>query len=798
VTQTAANPPAGAVRFWDRPGLRAALLLGLTLLVYWPSYRADFIWDDDVMVTANPMVQGGWPGLRDIWFSGKFLDYVPLTSTSFWVEWRLWGAARAGYHVTNVLLHALAALLLWRVLLRLRIPGAWVAALLFAVHPVCVTSVTWVAERKNTLSMVFYLLSLLCYLRFDDLASAPRTTHHAPRPSPSSFYLLSLLAFCLALCGKSSVVILPLVLLLCAGWRCPATLVTRRDLVRTAPFFLLAVGFGLITLSFHHRHEIGRTVELSADSLLARCLGAARAVWFYAANDLFPVHLTMHYRRWHIDPASPLAYLPALAVLAAFLLFLFCPRSLGKACLFGVGYFVLALAPALGVVNMAYLTLSQVADHLQYLALPGLIALIVGGCCHLRPHATRTTQRLSFLLHPSSFLLLLLPLSVLTWRYEQIVGHPEALWRQNIQRNPDSWPARNNLGRILAEQGKYSEAEAHCRRAVALEPTSAAAHYNLGLALFYQKQTDQALVEFARAVELMPTDSRAHNNLAITLLEKGKPDAALFHFREALRLDPANLEAHSSYAYALDQQGQRPAAAQEYLQVLRLQPGNAAAHNDLGIILMQTGQFDQALFHFQEAARLNPSSAGTWANLGMALLELDRLEPALLSLEDALALQPADTAIRAKLDEALARLAKQAEAATNSFPAHVVRAADFARQGNHAQAIAHWRQALLLRPDSTEVLNNLAWLLATSPEPQLRDGPEAVQLAQRACAANPRSFSFLDTLAAAYAEAGRFAEATSAVQQAITLAETVGQTNAVAGFRARCGLYAHNRPCRIP
>jgi protein O-mannosyl-transferase len=201
---------------------RATFIALAAFMVYLPVLKAGYIWDDDTALTENPLIRS-LSGLYDIWFTTKPYDYFPLTFTSFWLEWRLWGMNATGYHVVNVLLHALGAILFWRVLLRLKIPGALLAAMVFEVHPVCVASVAWIAERKNTLSLVFYLLSFLWYLRFD---SESRLAPHASRRfsssilhPPSSFYCLSLLAFLLALLSKTSVVTLPLVLRLCVWWR---------------------------------------------------------------------------------------------------------------------------------------------------------------------------------------------------------------------------------------------------------------------------------------------------------------------------------------------------------------------------------------------------------------------------------------------------------------------------------------------------------------------------------------------------------------------------------------------------
>jgi protein O-mannosyl-transferase len=791
-------------RLWNRGAFRAAVLLLFTLLLYQPSFRAGFIWDDDAMVTANPLIKSGWSGLRDIWFTTKFVDYIPVTLSSFWLEWRLWGMQATGYHAMNVLLHALNVVLLWRVLLRLRVPGGWLAALVFAAHPVCVASVTWVAERKNTLSMLFYMLSLLWYLRFDQATtphSALSTRQLGKRPlspSPSVFYLLSLAAFLLALWSKPSVVVLPVILLLCAWWLRGA--ISRRDLVRAFPFLLLALVVGLLTGSLVHQPRLGATIELSRESLLVRCLGATRAIWFYLGKDLLPLNLTMHYPRWDTDPRSLTAYVPGLLLAGLFGAIWRYRRSWGRACLFGLGYFVLALSPALGVVNMAYYTLSQVADHFQYLALPGFIALLMGGGYYLWETKLRTLQPSSVLLHSSGFVLLLLVLlGLLSWRHQRRVGNPEALWRDNIAKNPNSWPARNNLGQILADQKHFKEAEEQCLAALAIKPDSADSHYNLGNALFRQNRIDEAIGAFSEAVRLGPGHSKAHNNLASSLILRGRLDEALSHLQEATRLDPENFEAHVNLANVLSQRNQSRRAIEEYLVALRLQPSDAEAHNNLGGLLATEGKVDEALTHFSEAIRLKPDFPEAQANLGNALSLIGNLEQALRHCAEAARLQPENAAFQNGLGDVLAKSGRAGEAAAHYVLAHSLLAAEFSRQGKTAEAIDHWRKALSLDPGSPRILNNLAWLIATSADARLRNAAEAVRLAEQACAlSGSKSPSFLDTLAAAYAEAGRFDDAIRTARRAVEAAEEAGEKQRAAQLHQRLLLYQSRQPYREP
>jgi len=433
----AAGGGAGA-RWW--PG--AVLLALVTLLVYVPAMGGGFLWDDDKLLQENPAVKT-IDGLYSIWFGSWAVDYIPLTLSSFWLEWHAWGGHAAGYHVVNIILHAGNAVLLWRVLRRLGVPGGWLAGLLFAVHPVCAASVAWIAERKNTLSMFFFLLSLWGFLRCDDLVQAPAGPGKARR-----WLGFSLAAFFLALLAKSSVAVLPLVLLLLVWWR--RGRITRRDLDRCIPFFVLAVLMALVAVAVQSRAAQSGEGAIH-DGLGVRLLGGSRAVWFYLGKIVWPAGLTMIYPRWEIAPGAAVSYVPALGLAALLLVFWRRRKSWGRPFLFALLYFLAALAPALGVVDIAFFSNSRVADHLQYLAMPGMLALIAALIAGPARRWRRAGPAVAAGLAAAA-------LGWLTWQHNAVLADGRRLWEDNYAKNPNSWKVCMNLSQALWEEHKTEEA----------------------------------------------------------------------------------------------------------------------------------------------------------------------------------------------------------------------------------------------------------------------------------------------------------------------------------------------------
>ncbi len=337
-----------------------ALIALVACVVYWPSLTGGFLWDDDVLLTGNALVKSA-DGLYRMWFTTEAVDYWPLTNSSFWLEWRLWGMNPIGYHVTNLILHVASATLAWAILRRLQIPGAFLAALIFVAHPVNVESVAWIAQRKNTLSMLFFLLSILWYFKHDLDTQAP---------GRARWYGLSLLAFVLAMLSKGSVVVLPLMLLLIAWWR--RRRITSSDLARTLPFFVVGVGLTLVNIWVQTR---GVQETIRHATLVERALGAGAVTWFYLWKAVLPINLTFVYPRWTIHASDLRWWCPLLAALLVTGLLVWRRHTpWGRPLLFAWAFYGLALAPVMGFADVYFMKYSLAADHYQYIALLGVSA----------------------------------------------------------------------------------------------------------------------------------------------------------------------------------------------------------------------------------------------------------------------------------------------------------------------------------------------------------------------------------------------------------------------------------------
>jgi tetratricopeptide (TPR) repeat protein len=579
--------------------------------------------------------------------------------------------------LVNILLHAVNALLVWRLLLRLSVPGAWLAAAMFALHPVQVESVAWVTELKSVLSLFFILLALLAWLEFIEGQSR----------RPWRWYLLALACAALALAAKTTACTLPAALMLILWLRHKP--INWPRLAQVGPFLVMGIGMGLLTMWWERYHQ-GTQGKLFALGLPERILVASHALWFYVGKLLWPVNLTFSYPRWNINPADPLAYgwLAAGAGLGAVIWFI--RRIVGRGLEVAALFYVLTLSPVLGFIMLYTFLYTFVADHYQYVACIGPLALVAAGI----GRAFEVWGGGRLLLKPVFCGALVLTLGVLTWRQCRMYADAETLWRTTIDRNPASWMAQNNLGEVLVKKMHPDEAILHIKRAIEIEPDYSVAYNNLGNALFQKGQTREAIAQFQKALAIQPDYPSACNNLGIALLQIGKIDEAVVCFRGALASLPDYEVARYNLGSALAKKGQVDEAIMEFQKALAIQPGNVDTHYNLGNALFQKGRVDEAIVQFRMALTIQPDNADAHNNLGTALLQKGQLDEAISEFRKTLAIQP-----------------DKAEALYNLGNA-------LFKQGQLDEAITEFQKALAIEPGlvlAQTDLTKVAWVLATSP-----------------------------------------------------------------------------------
>jgi protein O-mannosyl-transferase len=627
----------------------AAVLICVAAIAYFPSLKAGFVWDDDSMLTKNSLIHAD-NGLYQFWFTTKATDYWPATYTTLWLEWRLWGMNAMGYHATNLALHISEALLLWAILRRLRVPGALLAALVFAVHPVNVESVAWIAQRKNLMAMLFFLLSILFFTRTE--LSIPPTRGRLYNTGVGRWYWLSLLAFMVALLCKGSVAMLPMVLLGLIAWH-------RRlrigDIVRVAPFFIAAATFVLVDIWFQ-RH--GSAASVRNANFVERTLGAGAAVWFYLYKAILPINLIPVYPQWRIRTANPLWWLPAAAAAGTTVALWRCRKRGGRPALFAWAYFCVMLFPALGFTDVYFMRYSLVADHYAHLAIIGAIALASAGLASALGGLSPGLEAAGRVL----VVLLVGTLGALTWKQCRIYRDIETYYQTIIERNPMSWMAYNNLGGVLIAKGELPEAITLLKESLRLEPSYSEAYNNLGLALFNSGHKDDAIACYEEALRLDPRSPEAQFDLGLSLVEAGRTEEGIAHYKEALRIKPDYADPHNGLGLAFAGAGLLPEAIMHYDEALKIDPSNAAVHYNLGMAHFASGQMDEAIADYQQAVRLKPDHADAHNNLGIALASANRLGEAVVQFQEALRTKPSDSSFHKNLGLALQDEGRTAEA----------------------------------------------------------------------------------------------------------------------------------------
>jgi protein O-mannosyl-transferase len=615
-------------------GVPAIVLLPLLLVVllaaYYPAWHGGPLWDDDAHLTRTALRSGA--GLYRIWFEpGATQQYYPIVHSAFWVLHKVFGEATLGYHIVSICLHALASWLVVIVLRRLAVPGATIAAVIFALHPVQVESVAWITELKNTLSGVLYFAAAIAYLRFDQWRDR-------------RMYAAAFVLFVLALLTKSVTASLPAAILVVFWWQ-RGRLAWKQDVQPLVPFFAIGVMAGVFT-AWMERTILGAHGTEYQFSLIERALIAGRAIWFYLAKLLWPAELTFIYPKWRITHSDPVQYLYPLAAVALFAA-LWALRSRTRAPLAAMLFFAGTLFPALGFLNVYPFRYSFVADHFQYLASLGVIALAAAAAASLLARS-----RISWAAAPLLVALSVL-LAVLTWQQSHDYTAAETLYRATLRRNPAATMAYINLGILLLErpQPRLDEARTYLEHAVRLEPANAEALVNLGAALQKMGRLDEATNMYRQALRLRPDDAGAHNNLGATLEQLGRVEEAAAEYRESLRRAPESGATHSNLGRALLAMDRADEAAAELREALRLDPSQTSTRYLLGTALAEQGHLDEAVLAFQIALR-DPVLAGTpevHNDFGVVLGRMGRPAEAAIQFREALRLNPNFEAARANL-----------------------------------------------------------------------------------------------------------------------------------------------------
>jgi len=636
--------------------LGAALILAATVLAYLPDLHNGFIWDDDRYVTNNQTLRSG-AGLGAIWTNPTAnSQYYPLVFTTFWIEYHLWDLTPVGYHLVNVLLHAAAAIVLWRLLRRLNVPGAFLAGLIFAVHPVHVESVAWVTERKNVLSGLLYLLAAAAYLRF-----APPENHQRRW----GFYALAVALFIGALLSKTVTCTLPAALLLVLWWKRPK--LSLRDFLPLAPLLVVGVALGLFTAHLEKVH-VKAIGEDWAFTIPQRLLIAGQAVWFYASKIVWPHPLAFIYPRWAINQAAGWQYVFPISAALIVIVLLLARRRTGKAPAVAVLFFAGTLFPALGFVNVYPMRFSFVADHFQYLASIGLIAL--GGSL-----LWRWGQRLAHRGRPGRWAAvavaaaLVIALGATTWQQTKVYRGEESLWLDTLTKNPDCWVAHTNLGDIYSDAdfrdaaagdqaAAHADAEKaafHYLRAAQLRSDFPESVYNLGASYARLGRHAEAVELFRRALSL-PTvfsipnyEAVVHMTMAASRVHLNRIDEAAAEYREAIRLDPNNIEAYNNLGVILQQQGHLDEAEALFRKALVMHPDTCELQENLGTVLEAHGDLAGAAGCYRAALALQPAKGITHRRLAFVLARMGMVEPALEEFRESVQLIGPDEQAAAEL-----------------------------------------------------------------------------------------------------------------------------------------------------
>jgi tetratricopeptide (TPR) repeat protein len=541
--------------------LSISLLVCLISIIYFPVLQNAYIWDDDKYLTNNPYLSD-WKGLKRLWFDLTAMpQYYPMVFTSFWVEEKVFGVDPTGYHVSNVLIHCANVVFLWKILELLNIRGGWLAAIIFAVHPIQVETVAWITERKNLLSGLFFFSSLYTFFR---LYSPEQAASIFEKKTDKAWYYygFSLILFVFALWSKTVVATMPAVILVILWWK--QNRVSKVSILLTAPYFFIGSGFAFLTV-WLEKFNVGAIGQEWDFSLLDRFLIAGRALWFYVVKLLFPFPLIFTYPRWVIDDTNWWQYLYPLTFLGIVFLLWSLRNSVGRGLLASVLLFSGTLFPALGFLDVYPMRFSFVADHFQYLPCIGVIVPLANGLLLIGQN-TRYLNRVLVVT-------ILFFLGSLTWNQSHVYRDVTTLWKDTIKKNPESWMA----------------------------------HYNLGLEYAANGDTRLAISSYKSTIKYKPDHYKAHFNLGNIYKQIERPRESIEAFHKALLANPEHFKSWMNMGNVYGSLKDYAMAIQAINKAIDLRPNNPNAHFNLGIIYAENNDLDKAWEEFETVLQLDPT-----------------------------------------------------------------------------------------------------------------------------------------------------------------------------------------------
>ena len=512
--------------------LRILLIVAAACWVFSPSLSGDWLMDDDFYLPQNALVNDPHR-LWKTWFApGSLMEYYPIEASVQAVQWHFWHLNTLGYHLTNLVLHIVGSLLVWRLLARFGLRLAWLGGFLFAIHPANVESVAWISELKNTLSLPPFLLAMCAWIDFQRLGR-------------SRDYYLALGFFFIAMLCKISMALFPLVILLHAWWL--RGRIGWKDVIVAVPFFAISIALGALTVLagnwFRVVHQQPSGCPYIGDLFVHFAL-AGQSILFYFSKCVWPAEMTFIYPKWEIDPDSLMSYLPWLVIVGVICFLWNRRKTWGRHALLGLGFFLINLLPFVGLNSVSYMNFTWVMDHFLYIPLIGVIGLAIAalGQIDMRLPASRRG-----VLHG----IIAVVLALLAWEsqsYAKVFAGPEKLWAHTIDHNPTCWLAYNNLGDVMLETGRIPEAIELYGKALRFNPGMVEAHTNLGFAYFQSDRIPDAIAQYELALQANPHFYLAHLHLGNALARMGRVPEAINQYQEALQTNPYNDEVRNKLA----------------------------------------------------------------------------------------------------------------------------------------------------------------------------------------------------------------------------------------------------------